>query len=290
MDRTEDDFAVSGDSGRLEAQFRVAGDAYTVELESVGGNRARAFARHPIGGGVIFDREIYGYSGIGSPRTTQGHAAFALWGVGRVLKNGRLCSETALVHAAALSRGAHADDGTHRLLPEARDGDAEIHVLVEHLPAGCVPAGFIEFWFDDVQVEVDGTGIPSLPFVDTVPARNPDEVRASLAAQMPIGYYGPQAPGLYAFDGAQVARPAPSPGTALGSRIPPEPLIPTEPPLNTQPLQPQTFPELSRPISTPQPLNALPATPLIRNETPLNSLPPPNFAVPPPNPASSSNP
>jgi hypothetical protein len=281
VDRIDDERAVRGDSARMEAQFRVGGDSYLLELERVGGERVRTFFRHPVFGGVILDTEIYGYSGLGSARTTQAHAALALWGLARVLKNGRVCAESAPIHAAALSSGTHADDGTHRLLPEARETDAEIHVLVEQLPVDCTPAGFIEFWFDDVQIEVDGIVVPAVPFVDTVPARNPDEQRAYVAAQPPA-YYG-QVPGLYAFQPTASVTPTPSPFTGtVVTRIPPEPLIRMEPPLNSQPSQPLMFPELSRLVSTPQPLNAQPATPLIRTPTPLSSQPA-TFGIPPAN-------
>ncbi len=121
----------------------------------------------PIAGGVVLGQDLHGGSGLGFAQMTRVQAATAVWGVGRVWRNGELLSDTALIHAAALSRGAHADDDTFRLLPSARQGDTELEVLVWNLPLALEPRGFIQFGFDDVAIDVDGVPVPAVAFVPT---------------------------------------------------------------------------------------------------------------------------
>ncbi|HEX8822579.1 MAG TPA: hypothetical protein VF794_21815, partial [Archangium sp.] len=178
-ERIADPRATYGDSARLEATFTVGGDSYRVELAQAGFPPAQALAgspvsrplpsppAQPIAGGVMVGQELHGNTGLGSPNMTRMQAAAAVWGVGRVWRNGALLTDTALIHAAALSRGAHADDETFRLLPVAREGDIELEVLVWNLPREAEPRGFIQFGFDDVAISVNGVPVPSVASVPT---------------------------------------------------------------------------------------------------------------------------
>ncbi len=176
-ERIADARATYGDSARLEVTFNLGGDSYRVELITAGFPPAQAVPgmsgplppppAQPISGGVMVGTELHGNTGLGSPTMTRVQAAAAVWGVGRVWRNGALLTDTALIHAAALSRGAHADDETFRLLPVAREGDTELHVLVWNLPREAEPRGFIEFGFDDVAITLNGTEVPSVADVPT---------------------------------------------------------------------------------------------------------------------------
>ena len=164
MDRTVAPGASYGDTARLAARIRVGGVEYQVELTQAGfapqqaGSAAaeRPLPRpgHSVEGGVILDRDVNGNSGLGWPVTTRVHAAAAVWGVGSVSLNGRLITDSAVIHVAALSHGAQADDDTHLTLPVAREGDTELHVLVWNLPTSAEPRGFIQFSFDDVEISL----------------------------------------------------------------------------------------------------------------------------------------
>jgi hypothetical protein len=176
-ERIADARATYGDSARLEATFNLGGESYRVELITAGFPPAQAVPgmsgavppppAQPISGGVMVGQELHGNTGLGSPNMTRVQAAAAVWGVGRVWRNGALLTDTALIHAAALSRGAHADDETFRLLPVAREGDTELHILVWNLPREVEPRGFIEFGFDDVAITINGTEVPSVADVPT---------------------------------------------------------------------------------------------------------------------------
>lgn len=302
-DQVDDDAATFGDRARVRAHFSARGDRYDVQLDVAGFPPARSSfssaavssrslqsgealrtrldfpnaPRYPIGGGVLLDRDIYGSTGIGFVRTTKVHAAIAIWGFGTVSKNGQVATSNALIHVAALSRAAHADDGTHRLLPEARDEDAEIEVLAENLPRDIEPTGFIQFWFDDVEILLDGLPIPTRAYVEAVPLRNPEEARPASTEEVsgPITYYGVVPP--VAFPGTVAAASPPPSGPIFAPATPtgffPEPLVRTEPPLNSQPLQIPFARDLSGFPSTPQPLNAQPAVPLLPSIPPLNAQP-----------------
>ncbi len=157
--------ATYGDAARLEARFRLGGLEYQVELSQAGFPPPQALEAapaqplprpaHPVGGGVLLGVDLYGNSGLGWPVTTRVHAAVAVWGVGSVWLNGQLLTDSAVIHASALSHGAQADDETHLTLPVAREGDTELHVLVWNLPPSLEPRGFIQFSFDDVAIEVE---------------------------------------------------------------------------------------------------------------------------------------
>lgn len=62
------------------------------------------------------------------------------------------------VQVFALSAGTHADDATHALLPEAREGDLELEWAVQGTTGGP-----LRLFFDDVRVSARGTGLPSAP-------------------------------------------------------------------------------------------------------------------------------
>jgi hypothetical protein len=171
--------ATYGDVARLEATFQIGGESYRVELVQGGFPPAQAMTATPvtgpvppppaqlISGGVVLGQDLHGSSGLGSPAMTRVQAATAVWGVGRVWRNGALLSDTAVIHVAALSQGAHADDDTFQLLPAARPGDTELHVLVWNLPRALEPRGFIQFGFDDVNIDFNGTPVPAVAFVPT---------------------------------------------------------------------------------------------------------------------------
>ncbi|HZH13784.1 MAG TPA: hypothetical protein VE057_05425 [Archangium sp.] len=178
-DRIADPRATYGDAGSLVATFDIAGDTYRVELDQAGFPPAQALAgrpvrgslpgapAQPIGGGVVLDQDMHGGAVLGFSNTSRVHAAAAVWGVGRVWRNGELLTDAALIHAAALERGAHADDETFRTLPVARPGDTELTVLAWNLPREAEPRGFIQFDFDNVAITVNGTDVPAVAAVPT---------------------------------------------------------------------------------------------------------------------------
>lgn len=178
-DRISDVRALYGDSGSLVATFDIAGDSYRVELDQVGFPPAQALAgrsmtgslppppAQAIAGGVVLNQDMHGGAPLGAPNMSRVRAAVALWGVGRVWRNGQLLTDTAVIHAAALERGAHADDDTFRTLPVARPGDTELDVLVWNLPREAEPRGFIQFDFEDVAITVDGVDVPAVAVVPT---------------------------------------------------------------------------------------------------------------------------
>ena len=201
QDRIGDPRATYGDAGRLEARFQIAGTEYRVELERVGFPPAQALSAapvtgplppppaQPISGGVVVNQDMHGATGLGVSHMPRVHAAAAMWGVGRVWRNGELLTDTALIHAAALSRGVHADDESFRLLASARPGDTELYVLVWNLPREAEPRGFIQFGFDDVLIDVAGFQVPAVAvvppagsFVGTEPPTTPVPGGASLGA------------------------------------------------------------------------------------------------------------
>ncbi|MBF5041458.1 hypothetical protein FGE12_03600 [Aggregicoccus sp. 17bor-14] len=170
QDRVDAERATYGDAGHLSATFRLGGTTYGVELTQVGFPPLAGGPRsiwHPVSGGVMLDRDLYGDTGVGFPYMTRVHAAAAVWGVGRVSRNGQLLTDHAIIHAAALSAGAFADDDTHALLSSARAGDSELVVLAWNLPVDLEPRGFIQFVFDDVSIDVQGQSLPRLAVVPT---------------------------------------------------------------------------------------------------------------------------
>ncbi|WNG59393.1 hypothetical protein F0U59_35265 [Archangium gephyra] len=179
QDRIEDYRATYGDAGSLVATFDIGGDSYRVELDQVGFPPAQALATppvmgplpgapaQPIAGGVVFNQDMHGGAVLGFANTSRVHAAAAVWGIGRVWRNGELLTDAALIHAAALDQGSHADDDTFRTLPVARPGDTELTVLAWNLPLQAEPRGFIQFDFDNVAITVNGRDVPAVAVVPT---------------------------------------------------------------------------------------------------------------------------
>ncbi|MFL5350146.1 MAG: elastin [Hyalangium sp.] len=204
-DRVGTPGATYGDKARLEAQFRLGGTEYRVELnepgfppvQASGGAAAPSSVPrpgYPVDGGVILDRDMNGSSGLGWPFTTRVHAAIAVWGVGSVWRNGQLLTDTAVIQANALSHGAFTDDESHQPLPVAREGDTEFEVLAWNLPPSAEPRGFIQFSFDDVEIELGGRTVKSvaaLPSVMTVDSMGPMAVFGGVGQN---GTFVPSAP------------------------------------------------------------------------------------------------
>ncbi|WP_255654005.1 hypothetical protein [Corallococcus sp. EGB] len=184
--------ATFGDKAQLSASLRIGGTEYRVELTQAGFPPVQAMPRVPAGplppppphlieGGVLMGTPIYGETGIGWRATTRAHAAMAVWGIGSVWRNGTLLTDSALIHAAALDAGTYSDDDTKRLMREARLGDTELVVVVWNLPLQAEPRGFIQFLFDNVAIDVEGTRVPSLAVVPTT-----GELPVSLASLTPV--------------------------------------------------------------------------------------------------------
>jgi hypothetical protein len=179
-DRIADPRATYGDTGRLVATFTLGATTYRVEMDQAGFPPPEAAGRlsgpmppppaQAIGGGVLVQQELHGGAPVGFANTTRVKATAAVWGVGRLWRNNTLITDTALIHAAALESGAHADDDTFRLLPVARQGDTELDVLVWNLPRDLEPRGFIQFDFDDVAIEVGGVPVASVASIPTAGA------------------------------------------------------------------------------------------------------------------------
>lgn len=171
QDRVTAPGATYGDTGRLNARFHIGGAEYVVELDQVGFPPAQARGavssplprfQQPAGGGAILDVDLHGTAPIGVYYTTRVHAAAAVWGLGKVWRNGQLLTDTAIIHAAALTAGARSDDDIHGVLPAARPGDFELYVLAWNLPLSAEPRGFIQFSFDDVAIDWNGVPLPSV--------------------------------------------------------------------------------------------------------------------------------
>jgi hypothetical protein len=196
-DRTGVPGATYGDTARLDARFRLGVLEYQVELtqtgfpppQAGGAAAARPLPRpgHMVEGGVILDRDLNGNSGLGWMATTRVHAAAAVWGVGRVLVNGELITDSAVIYVSALSHGAQADDETHLTLPQARQGDTELHVLVWNLPASAEPRGFIQFSFDDVEIELDDVTVKAVAAVPNVNPGGRDSLGSAVGGSMVLG-------------------------------------------------------------------------------------------------------
>ncbi|QSQ16585.1 hypothetical protein [Myxococcus landrumensis] len=169
--------ATYGDKATFSSSFRLGASEYRVELSQAGFPPVLAHSQapsrplpppppHPVVGGVLLDVPIYGDTGLGWSAMTRSHAAVAVWGVGRVWRNGQLLTDSAFVHVAALDAGAFSDDGTHRLMRQARKGDTELVVLAWNLPPEMEPRGFVQYIFEDVAIEVGGIPVPSLAVVE----------------------------------------------------------------------------------------------------------------------------
>jgi hypothetical protein len=115
-----------------------------------------------------WDLPVHGATGWGVPGAVSAHAAVALAGVGQLWREGG-APQAVRVQVLALSAGTHADDGTHGLLPAAREGDLELEWII-HGDTG----GPLRLFFDDVRVSLRGVELPSTPSpgVAGVPAPN----------------------------------------------------------------------------------------------------------------------
>nr|BDT33524.1 hypothetical protein MFMH1_31930 [Myxococcus sp. MH1] len=232
-DRVDLAQATYGDKAAFQATFRLGNTEYRVELAQAGFPPAQARSqasssvppapRHTVGGGVLLNVPIYGDSGLGWSVMTRSHAAVAVWGVGSVWRDGRLLTDTALIHVAALDAGAFADDSTHRMLRQARAGDTELVVLAYNLPTDVERRGFVQFVFEDVAIEVAGVPVRSVAVVEntgnlTVDPTRLTPVPANVAPGLPPILPQPAATGGSGLaTGTSVS--APEVGTPGGSRV-----------------------------------------------------------------------
>lgn len=269
VDRVVTPSAYEGDSATFDFRFRVGAQEYRVELASVGlpqdAPLLPALAGQPVFGGVALDILVHGNAPVGSWATTQALAAIAVWGRGRIYLGGQLVTDQAFVTVMALSLGTHADDETHRLLPEARPGDHELLVLATHLPTDVIPKGFLQFEFERVQITLRGEGLPEEPLLPNVTPRLPEEVGVSLLSRRAATQYpgiGASAP-TSAAPAVEIA-PTVAVIEPLGA-APAAPLVPTVLPANTAAAAaiPQAV----------EPANAAPATALPTTESPSNAAP-----------------
>jgi hypothetical protein len=219
--------ATYGDSGSLNARFRIGGVEYAVELTAVGfpppqvltgvsGPLPRGL-QQPVGGGVMLNVDLHGATGLGFSTGTQVHAGAAVWGIGRVLRNGQLLTDTAIIHAAALTAGARTDDDVHGVLPLARPGDHELHVLVWNLPAATEPRGFIEFSFDDVSIDWNGVRLPAVASLPNTLGSNGGPVASG--SPVPLNALGAPATTPNAVGGSGAA------GVGAGATDPIDPFL-----------------------------------------------------------------
>jgi len=274
------------DTGQVEARLRVGVDEYVIRMTQVG-------AAQPVHGGVVTRAAVHGASGLGYSFMTPSRAAAAVWGVGEVSLNGKVISRTAEIYAEALVQGAHADDETHRILRDARAGDAEVNVIATGLPTDVVPLGYVELDFEDVQISIDGEPVQSLASVPNEAAGN--QALGSLAG---VSAGTVNALGLPAS--------ALTPGSASGGSAAPPPqnpaldtaqLLQSAPPLGVTPAPlgatagqgtlstAAALPTTPQPLGTPGLLNAgapLPGTPaplgasvpvMSASPAPLNAAP-----------------
>jgi hypothetical protein len=257
----------------LDASLRVGVDTWRVQLESAGEVRI---------GGLVLGRSGYPFRGAAAAIS-----AFTLTGAARVEHNGSVVSLNAPVVVLALVTGIHADDDTHRRMPEARAGDVELVVMVPQLPRSAVPNGFLLMTWEDVDIRVQNQVVPSAKFVPTVNGLQD----AVAVPTMP----GPDFRGAATSDAAGDLIPLPT----VGLNSTPQPLnsAPATPlALGISPLQGAPTPliggavdpsvpavPLSQGIavlqSAPTPLSGgagtptAPASPLIPGIAPLNSQP-----------------
>ncbi|RME60433.1 MAG: hypothetical protein D6780_03365 [Candidatus Dadabacteria bacterium] len=96
VDRTATDAAVSGDSVRFRASWQdKAGNTYEVrccKMLAVHG------AEFPTFGGVVTNHILHGSSRIGTALMPTEFTYFAFWGMGSVLKNGKVMAQPRLIH------------------------------------------------------------------------------------------------------------------------------------------------------------------------------------------------
>jgi hypothetical protein len=271
-------FAASGDEARLEVELRRSGDTYLIELITTGFPPGAEVPFPAPAGGVRLNTLVFGRTGVGWPAMTLTRAALTLWGRARVSRNGEVVAHNARLFAAALVDGIHADDGTFRMLPEARPEDLELWVQIDELPPEADPRGFMAIGFDDVDIQVGGIPVPGELYVEVRPHPPPP-----LLPGEGTGGSGLEAPApsvLYGYGSAaavlsssrpvatqQISPPAP-PSTS--QVIGPEfvtPGVPASPPVANSGVGTSGA---QTPIATP-PANAQTATALPQTPSPLNA-------------------
>jgi hypothetical protein len=191
-------------------------------------------------------------------------AALVLRGLARVSRAGDVLLDLRPLSITVLTTGYHADDGSFRTLRGGRNGDLEVLVQVEGVTVEDGRGGALALGFDDVDVRVDGTPLPSEPLVD---ASAP--VWQGAPAGAGVGGSGQVSPS-YGLSGAATAlTPAQSVSTGLApppaNAAPATPLPAAPPAANAGPPPPLT--------QAPAPVNASPATPLNGTPMPGNAAP-----------------
>ncbi len=221
-------------------------------------------------------------------------AALVLRGLARVSRAGEVLPDLRPLGLTVLSTGYHADDGSFRTLRGGRNGDLEVLVQVDGVTTEDGRARALNLGFDEVDVRVDGTPLPSEPFLDASA-----QVWDGAVAGAGVGGSGPVGPS-YGLSGSAPAL-SPVQSVTPGLSPPPAnaaaatPFSGTPSPVNAGPATP--FAQTPAPVdaspamplsSAPAPANASPATPLpaappppnVAPATPLPSAPPPANASP----------
>jgi len=96
MDVTATDAAKTDDKVKMDASWQDdQGNTYEIKC-------CDAMASHgidyPTFGGVVTNVILHGFSGIGTPLMPSEYTYFAFWGMGKVLKNGKVLDEPRLIH------------------------------------------------------------------------------------------------------------------------------------------------------------------------------------------------
>jgi hypothetical protein len=203
-----------GDAATLRATVRLGVDEFTVRLDRPGIPPGMSGPLpFPLWGGVALEVPVLGRSGIGWRGGPASHAAIAVVGLGSVAHNGRLIAEGIWVTAFALRDGYHADDDTHRVLPQSRQGDAELLVWAQGLPEDRFPGGVLFLGFEDLELSVAGAMVSSIERVPTVELRDPDDQ---------IDFVGRQAGGVVGTASGIRQEPSTQPSIEVASPVPGE--------------------------------------------------------------------
>lgn len=95
-DATATDAATTQDTVRMTASWKdKAGNTYTVKCCN---RMASHGADYPTFGGVVTNTILHGSSGVGTALMPTEYTYFAFWGIGEVLKNGKVVAKPRLVH------------------------------------------------------------------------------------------------------------------------------------------------------------------------------------------------
>ncbi len=96
VDATATDAAVTKDNVKMDATWQDK-DGNTYEVRC-----CKMLAAHglefPTFGGVVTNTILHGFTGIGTPLMPSEYTYFAFWGMGEVLKNGKVLDKPRLVH------------------------------------------------------------------------------------------------------------------------------------------------------------------------------------------------